>query len=398
MGIDMYQQLGDSIGIILDPDAENMAVAFFCMASFVIAIFSLFPIFISLIGDEIVNWSWSIAFIPIWLVDIIVLYGIFTGYFLNNPEQNSTNFDAHDSDAEEEANEMDPEARESLRRKKLLAANFYRKLRGIKVLLQFSLFVIFQIFVVLKLDNSIRWFWSSVFVPWFILEVFHLISNTLISVFAMSASNEREWPWPFTDSFNPNSATLLMMPPAKKILIMAIVFRYWILRVFLAVLIVLRADNQIQVDWGVVFIPVYLLYADIVMVPIMKYRRIAPSLPADYRQSAYSFLVFRMVLVAFLGLMFFISLGLFMARINSPIPAESYSVGVIMIPVFIILGLTFCCFCCCLPCIFTLAGAALEEGLDGGLNRVINPNRRVTYNVSSSYVSETELSSSTEMK
>ena len=43
----------------------------------------------------------------------------------------------------------------------------------------------------------------------------------------------------------------------------------------------------------------------------------------------------------------------------------AFSLGVVFIPVFVILGILFCCFCCCMPCL-VLGGGLQPQGEGAG--------------------------------
>ncbi len=85
-GIDMFGQFGDSVGIFLSPEGNSILVTLFCLFSFLIALFSIFPIFLALRGDQSVMWSWAVVFIPVWILDFFVYAFIYGRYFRNISE------------------------------------------------------------------------------------------------------------------------------------------------------------------------------------------------------------------------------------------------------------------------------------------------------------------------
>ena len=396
MGIDMYNQLGDAAGIILDPQAENMAFTLFCLSSIVICIITLFPIFVALNADGVVAWSWGVVFIPVWLVDLAALAFIVGRYFLSGVEVNEEWL--HQETEGEDGEQVSREERERRKQDKLRQIKFFEFVKGTKRLVQFLVFLLFQIFIVLKLDNTVEWSWAAVFTPWFILEGFHFFSNAVLAFYVISTtsadmSDENVFN---SSTYSMNSLSEMLKPTWKKALILLSVYRYWIYRVVLAILIVYRADEKINVGWGVVFIPVYAQFADLMIMPVVNFRRISPSVPAEHRQSMYGFLVTRLLATMFFGVLFFISLGLFMARLNADIPTDSYSVGVIFIPVFILFSLAFCCCCCCLPCTFVIAGAGLEAA-HGEQQQQVSPMHRIEYLINAPKQNKNEIGSSTEL-
>jgi hypothetical protein len=139
----------------------------------------------------------------------------------------------------------------------------------------------------------------------------------------------------------------------QKLVVLFEVFHVWLLRVILAILIVLNADSIITVSWAVVFIPVFIQFGIMLFVPIMTYvynRRTWLASAQDDRKFAMKAMVIsRTVVTVVLGTLFFAMLGMFIARLDM---SNYYSLSAILTPLFVLLGLTFCCMCCCLPCSF----------------------------------------------
>jgi hypothetical protein len=377
MGVDMMGQWGEQTGWILDPRMESFAVALMLICSVVLMILLLFPILVALKADGVMNTSWAVAFLPLWLMDAILYAFVVMRYFVADlPDTTSASANDLDEDVEDGA---DAETAKQERRRQVRLID---RAMGVKRLVETSLFVLFQIFLVLKLDGTLpSWSWFSVFAPWLVIEAFSFLAQ-VVSMFALSVqtSSNDLWSWPFTHHLNPGRLSSALTPFHVKIAIVLLGLRHWIYRMLVILLICLRADNVITADWGLVFLPVYVQFIDLVIAPIVNYTRVPQALPAEQKQGLQMLSSIRLIFTLITGALFFISFGMFIARINHVDPSQSYSVAVILIPVFIVLGLTLCCCCCCMPCI-VISATMGEEPVrrDRPFTDPNNPLRQIEY-------------------
>lgn len=169
-GVDMYRQLGGDLAeVILDPNAESLAISAFCALTLLLSIVTLFPVFVVLVGDNHVTWYWSAVFSPVWICDLLALLYIVSRYFT---------WDESSAVDQSQQDDMTPqEWQDKLRRERLL-----QRALGVKLMLQLLLFFAFQLFIVLQLDTAINWSWASVFAPWFVIEALAFFSNLVASI------------------------------------------------------------------------------------------------------------------------------------------------------------------------------------------------------------------------
>lgn len=112
------------------------------------------------------------------------------------------------------------------------------------------LFVVFQVFVVMRLNLSEDWNMLIVFSPYFVLEVVILLRNGIGLKMALDVWNT------MYENCNSDDAVL-----AKQNIIWKMVpgILYGILRICFVVLVALRIDQTISTSWWIIFIPVWLL-------------------------------------------------------------------------------------------------------------------------------------------
>jgi hypothetical protein len=168
------------------------------------------------------------------------------------------------------------------------------------------------------------------------------------------------------------------IPLKEKLSIAWEMFYRILFRIVLAITVAMKADGRMEGSWAIAFLPVFVWYAYELIIPIIKYRRLSPVLQEEQRSALLSMTIARSVGLILAGALGFASLGMWIVRLNSPVPSQSYSTAVILVPVFLVLGLIFMCCCCCLPCCVILGGMAPDDS-ESGLDRIINVTRRLEY-------------------
>ncbi|CAK9026554.1 DnaJ protein homolog (DNAJ-1) [Durusdinium trenchii] len=113
----------------------------------------LFPILISIKwdaeGDGEDPYSWAVAFIPLWVLEVLLFVS-----FTSQVRQPPLNTDDPDLDAEARKMWRDNE-------------NMLNKLRAFATFF-FVLQLLFQIFIALRLDGTVDWSWYAVFAPFMV--------------------------------------------------------------------------------------------------------------------------------------------------------------------------------------------------------------------------------------
>ena len=359
MGVDMAKQFGDGFHMFLGPKANSMAMTFFCFASLLVGLLSLFPIFIALRADGIVAWSWAVVFIPMWLIDACLGLFVVGRYFLWSPQQDVD--DPEEEMLRADGTPMSSNERQQFRMERRAIGKMMDLVLGSKYLVQFVAWMTFQVLIVMKLDQSIEWPWSTVFIPWWIVEGVHAITLGTQYIYLVASKNS---PLLSTDSLNGDAAgASLRLTLTQKILLAWTMYRSTLFRVLLAVLVVVRADQVILTSWAVVFVPVYVVYVWWLVEPVLQYYTLGKLMSGEQRSAFMTVFVLKEVALAVGGVVLFVMLGLLIARLDSSSSSSPPSVSVvsILIPVFVVLALVFCCCCCCLPCV-TMVGSLAVDG------------------------------------
>lgn len=206
---------------LFNPEVESMLCTLLMSTSFVFSLSIIFLVFLTVRIDQFVLWSWSVVWIPAWIINIMTLYTIVKYVIIRND-------DGKDKSDDEEAKEVKENEQIMDKCKKFI------------VLINFLLLVLFQIFIVIRLDQSVMWTACAVFIPYFIFEGIHFLTTGLKALVGCLA---------------------LISVKEKGRIPLFIFTQYWlnILRFCLFLLIPLRIDQIIQCSWGVVFIPLYLI-------------------------------------------------------------------------------------------------------------------------------------------
>ncbi|KAJ3190462.1 hypothetical protein HDU85_000760 [Gaertneriomyces sp. JEL0708] len=372
----LYDQYGER-GILLteqmsqfapfiDPESLLMINTLFFMVALVAGLLIMFPAFLAARIDHKVSWSWPVTFIPLFIMDAILLC------FLSDSGADNTDPDAEPSEFTEDRSVGQAERQRQARLKKLKQKN-----SKIGRCLAWICFLVFQIFVALRLQESIRWNWGLVFIPWFILEALFLASATSN---AISTINEGK---PEADlEADIESQVKRPLGTFEKILVFYGAYYQQVLRIIQAALIVAKVNGSLGASWGVIFLPTWLYavfrYCSITLSCIMLKR----SVPEEVRPKVIAFGCIMPAMLSLIPLFFlYLGVGLLVKRLDGN--NVSPSAAVILIPVFILFGLIFCCACCVGPCVVCCMRNGLQAELNNNeeikLKDVIGGDRRLTY-------------------
>ena len=358
----MLESMGEYAPFI-DPDFILMLNWVFFIGSSLTALMILFPAFISLKADGKVEWSWMTVFIPLYILD-----GLAFRVVLSRPV--SSKHSSHKPNEQEQEEESNGQYDGSASKPMSPLRKFILKSYSI---LYFALFVLFQVFLALKLDEKTEMSWSMVFSPWIVIELFNLIDVVHSVAFELKAGIPH-----FQEaSTSHDEETVSHTRKFTLYETMALLLDYvgvWFLRVLQAILIILKLQSTRfeSTSWAFIFLPtwiwgfmkilsIYLLSIDFKTSPTKRMMVISSTV----------FFVISAIFVYF-------TTGLLVKRLDS---GDGYpKVAVILIPVFIITGFLFCCIGCCMPCVASCVRMDLENQLNSQNDQaqiVVSSNMRI---------------------
>ncbi|KAF9181596.1 hypothetical protein BGZ51_005312 [Haplosporangium sp. Z 767] len=346
------QMAGTEIGAQL-MEIESLLCSIFLAASVLLILAIIFFSFLSVRVDGKVNWSYSIVFIPLWILDIVIIFLVIS-YGLRPVDMDQE--DDH-QDHDDDDGDTTPMAQEERKAQKLREKRRQKISVSVFSLIIILLAVAFQILIVKRANDSTSISGPSVFAPYFVIEciffafaLVHLVATLIVA----------------------KQAEVSALGKAT------IVFEaiWWkVVRLALAILIMLRIDDKITCSWAVVFIPLYLVGIKYLVQLVVGYRSFSSMPNLEMKQQGQSLMIVGGVAFVVVGSLSYALIGLLAARLDG----HSYSVSRVLIPVFIVLSILLCCSGCCLPCIL-LASSAGEDDMmerDGAQIRLVSPNLRI---------------------
>ncbi|KAF9329829.1 hypothetical protein BG006_007145 [Podila minutissima] len=351
-GLMGVQMAGTDIGARL-VEIESMLCAIFVVLSVLLTLAIIFFSFLSVRIDGKVQWSYWVVFIPLWILDAILVLAIL--YLATRPV---------DQDLEDDQQDLEPEDRDTApmaqeeRKKEKIRERKRAQLSGLMfALVNIILFTAFQAMIVRKANNPESVSGPTVFTPYFILEGFYLLMALIQLIVALRMADAAE-------------------VPMKAKLVLVFESLWWkLVRLSLAVLIMLRIDDKITCSWGIVFIPLYLVGIKYLLQLVFGYRSFGQMQNHEMKQQGQAMMITGFVVFVILGSLSYALIGLLAARLDG----HAYAVSSVLIPVFIVLSLLLCCSGCCLPCMLLASSAGDEEmeGPEGAQIRVVSPNMRI---------------------
>ena len=291
----------------------------------------LFPAFISAKVDGRVGFSWGAVFSPIFIVDGFILLGILLSPSISSPDPS------------------DPDA---------VVNQTMGRVGKFLLFCYFASFTLFHIFLALQLDGTIAWNFGIVFSPLIIFEAVNLM--TCIRTFAHTfAQGVYEGQPAGTEDVAREARKFTR---SETIALLYDIFWFWILRVSLIVLLIVKLNGN-DIPWALVFLPAWIWGLGKIVSLLVSYREYRKATSANPNSPEVKALFYSQV-VGFIisAILFYILVGLLVSRLNVGSP----SAGVILIPVFLILGLLFCCTCCCMPCLLCCVQVGIDEELGRG--------------------------------
>ncbi len=360
---DLYDSYGETgLKLIEDPQSLDPQTAFtnfmrsssldrcaiFLTILGVTAFVLLWPVLLCLQTDQKIHIPWTAIWTPLWVLDALLLFMFWFIALLGR--------------------QAPPEGLEEGWRDDWPA----RLLNAV----QFTCNVLFQIFLTLKLDKDVGWDWSSVFAPWLAWEGIQLFRNLTIA-------SSGGAPTPFATS---NEERTLLRAMAVRQAMLSI--QHGVLRIVFCALAILKLDEKIHVTWWVVFVPLWLFFGTQFLGICVEYslaRRLQDTLeaaasPVDPETGAGGELPPEEAMMreqaevmasraSMLGCQ--ASILLMMALLGvARIEGAHYSVFIIFLPVFILVG----CFTCSLGCaVCCLRDPEMMMEGEMGEHRPLNP-------------------------
>lgn len=212
---------------LFNPEIESMLCSLLMSISLLFSLVIIFLVFLTVKIDSFVTWSWAVVWTPAWILDFIVFYALVRYVVMRS--------DKPEAEEEERYKEDTDETNRLKHHNQQL-----KKIKKFMTVFNFLLCLLFQIFIVIRLDEKVMWSACIVFVPYFIFEATHFFSTclkTLVGCLALTSVGETSRIPQFVFS------------------------QYWLnaSRFCLFLLIALRVDQVIDCSWAIVFIPVYLV-------------------------------------------------------------------------------------------------------------------------------------------
>lgn len=335
----MIESMGQMAPFI-DPDMILAMNWLFFVATLIVGLLIMFPAFISVQVDGVVDWHWVVVFIPAFIVDAFLLILI-----LRIPVPPASHPDDEtDSSHTQHNNDNASTAPKT-------ASSTQGKLGKAAVVLYITLFILFQVLIAVNLDglhnnSDLHWTWAQVFFPYYILEIFHFMLTTfsILSTLKMGKTSftagEQGQTTQATTAFTTKESVGLILDG----------YVSWLFRIAQMILFILKLDGAITCSWAVVFIPFYLsgIYKLVAMwVEYYILKQIMKQNPSlDYESG----IMVKVVTWVFTAFLFYLGLGLLVSRLDSNMSGHP-STAIILIPVFFVLSILFLCVCCCLPCL-----------------------------------------------
>jgi len=330
---------------------------------FTFACLFILPILFSLKADGTLGSKWVAIWTPMWVADIFILAVAFT--VLCTAEVQATN---------EEGETVTVEQIPLLERVSGFALSI--------------LFVLLQIFILIKLDNYVSWSWLVAFIPWLIYEgltALVAIPDAVKIVPPPSSEGSAHLQQPLSEEDGQGSSEEEEIFQRKMESELEYFKEIWkrfearqliidhALRFWLAIFLGLKLDHIVSWDWGLVFLPMWMYFAVKIATYFLLRRwaseemdgvdtaRIEAQLERDPATIARYQKGMQISSLA-VSLCFFMCTPLFMAlMLISRLDVSSFSTFLILLPIFIGLGCCCCAICCAVLC---LANADLDAAAE----------------------------------
>jgi len=327
-----YDFGGEKILEYLDDDSPLMSIDSFSSYIVIFTIILIFTIvflvFITLRKQESLTWSWFIIFIPLYVIDVLLLI------FIVKVNKTIANYNRNDDSARFYDDYNERLKHERINKIKRVFKTYIFN----KAFIFYLLFIAQQLLVILYLCDSTIISVLQLAIPYIIYEVI---------VFGIELYQTYIY-FKIRDS---SSALLEERNEPYHFIIRTFIVQFY--RVIQMTLIFANLDHQFT-SWSIIFIPSYLL----AFIMFIRLRCTEPNLAKTYYFFLIPFYIFYYPTL--------ILLVIYLCK-------YSYSFIITCIPVFIVMGISLFCLSCCL-CSFN------QEGFDS---------TKLSFNTNSmSYISE----------
>ncbi|GJJ68739.1 hypothetical protein EMPS_01085 [Entomortierella parvispora] len=346
------QMAGTDIGAQLI-EIESLLCSLFLLVSVLVTLAIIFFSFLAVKVDGKVNWSYTIVFIPLWILDLLAISVVVSQGLRSDKEE-----DDEEHDHEHEDEDTVPMAQEDRKAKRLREKRRQRLTSNGFILLIVALATVFQILIVKRANDSSSISGPAVFAPYFVIEAIFLILAVIQIAVGLKMAAAAE------------------VPTMAKLLLVFESLWWKAVRLVLAVLIMLRIDDKITCSWALVFFPLYVVGVKYLLQLVFGYRSFSRMQNVEMRQQGQMLMTVGFVVFVLVGTLAYALIGLLAARLDG----HSYAVSKVLIPVFIVLSILLCCSGCCLPCMLLASSAGEGEDMmerEGAQIRLVSPNLRI---------------------
>lgn len=352
--------MSDSVGApFFDPKFESKVGLMFFIASLITILAIIFFSFLSQRVDKLNDWKYAIVFTPLWIIDVVLLAPLFMT--LKSTLSDWNKFRSK-SDQSDDINDSDPAEPRSNKEFALTMA-----IVGV-LTIYLTLFTVFQVLIVLKVDDQLAIPASQVFIPIYIMEAFVFLRLAFAYFIYIKIHKED---------------TIL-----KKLARFFGDFWLEILRITQIGLLVAKLDNpnMIDVSWGLVFLPMYLLGIKYLLSLIWGFHELKKMPESQERSANKAMLILFSVMYGIVAAFGYSFIGMLAFKLDYD---QSITMAVVLIPVFIVLALLLCCCGCCLPCCFyvVLHSDVGDDLADQAVAAWAPPNRLITQGQGEDHIS-----------
>jgi hypothetical protein len=248
-----------------------------------------------------VSWRWAVTYVPGWIINVVVFTCL--AFYTITAEYDDTKSD----DVEKSNNEDENKFWNQQQRKFAIATR-------ILWISYFFLILLFQIFIVVRLDQVVNWKACIVFIPYFILEGIHFCVTLLKCLIG--------------------SLALKSVGEAKSVPVY-LFSKFWFMamRFCLMLLIPLRIDGVIMCSWAIVFIPLYLIGLKYVVELAYKYYSFSRLPQPEVAHQGKVTVLVGVCLFTVVSLLFYTLIGLIARRLDGFMFVRMSHV---FVPVFIV--------------------------------------------------------------
>lgn len=403
----------------LDPYMFRLLNKFLFSCALFAGLMIIFWAFLAARLDNKTSWNWALVFIPLFILDAFLFLGLVSldpsaveesevrkerkakrkakkekakADKKAKKEQKKT--EANNTDDTETENDANTTQNKESNTDKESSEDLYddednfsdisgRKARKIFLFFKYpfqfvlALLIIFQAFVVVRLNNTVTWSWGVVFIPIFILELIGVLGSILHVILILYRGKLiHEYIDEESGPQTEREPTIKRFTFAESITILFDELGFHLILIAQFILIVLKADGTITSSWATVFIPIWvcaLFMIFSIILSYIKYRYLlgitrklntlsddADASPAV--QQAKISLILSTFAILFFGFLLYLFMGLLTRRLDHQGSNPNRpTVAAILSPFFILFGLMFCCCGCFLPCVVLGGKIAAEE-------------------------------------